>query len=99
MDREVRLRNLTSPKATFVEQADRATSAGNLAEAEKLLLKASEVLPDDVSVFLKLAALQRASGHLKASLASVHRALSISPLDFTALLFRASLLDRLNDAG
>ena len=64
-----------------------------------MLLKASEVLPDDVSVHLKLAALQRASGRLQASLASVHRALSISPLDFTALLFRASLLDRLNDPG
>lgn len=90
---------MTSPGATFVEEADRATSAGNLAEAEKLLLKASEALPDDVSVFLKLAALQRAGGRLQASLATVHRALSISPLDFTALLFRASLLERLNDPG
>ncbi len=90
---------MTSPSATFVEEADRATSVGDLAKAEELLLRATEVLPDDVSVHLKLAALQRASGRLQASLASVHRALSISPLDFTAPLLRASLLERLNDPG
>ena len=90
---------MTSPSATFVDEADRATSEGNLAKAEELLLKATEVLPNDVSVHLKLAALQRASGRFQASLASVHRALSISPLDFTALLLRASLLERMNDPG
>jgi aspartyl/asparaginyl beta-hydroxylase (cupin superfamily) len=79
----------------LVEEADAATAAGNLARAEKLLLEASEAAPDDISLCLKIAALQRATGRLDAALATVHQALSINPLDFTALLLRASLLDRL----
>ena len=83
----------------LVEQADQATTAGDLARAEGLLLSASVTSPGEVSIFLKLAALQRARGGIEVALATVHRALSISPLDFTALLLRASLLERLGDAG
>jgi aspartyl/asparaginyl beta-hydroxylase (cupin superfamily) len=90
---------VTTSATRLVEEADRATGTGNLARAEELLLKASQADPDDISLFLKLAALQRASGRLKLALGNVHRALSISPLDFTALLLRASLLDRLSDGG
>lgn len=82
---------------SLVQEADEATADGNLARAEELLLKASEASSDDLSLWLKLAAVQRATGRLKVALATVHRALAISPLDFTALLLRASLLDRLND--
>jgi aspartyl/asparaginyl beta-hydroxylase (cupin superfamily) len=85
--------------AALVEEADKATLAGDLARAEELLVEATQGAADDFSVWLKLAALQRATGRLKVALATVHRALSINPLDFTALLFRASLLERLNEPG
>jgi len=84
---------------SLVEQADQATASGNLARAEQLLLEASETSNQDFSVLLKLAAIQRGTGRLKLALETVHRALAISPLDFTALLLRASLLDRLSDQG
>ena len=85
--------------ASLVEQADAATAAGNLQRAEELLVQASASASDDVSLYLKLAAIQRATGRSDAALGTVHRALTVSPLDFTALLLRASLLDRMNQPG
>jgi aspartyl/asparaginyl beta-hydroxylase (cupin superfamily) len=85
--------------AALVDQADRATAAGDLKRAEQLLLNASAASPDDAALCLKIAALQRATGRPEAALATVHRALSLDPLDFTALLLRASLLERLNQPG
>ena len=85
--------------ASLVEQADAATAAGNLQRAEELLVQASASASDDVSLYLKLAAIQRATGRSDAALATVHRALTVNPLDFTALLLRASLLDRMNQPG
>ena len=41
--------------------------------------------------------MQRMRGRLRAALESVHRALALAPLDFTALLMRASLLQRLGE--
>jgi aspartyl/asparaginyl beta-hydroxylase (cupin superfamily) len=80
----------------LVAQADQATAAGDLKTAEDLLLKASEAAPEDFALFLKIAALQRGSGRPTVALETVQRALSIKPRDFTALLLRASLLERLN---
>lgn len=85
--------------AALVAQADRAAAAGELKVAEDLLMRASEATPEDFALFLKIAALQRASGRPKVALATVHKALSLSPLDFTALLLRANLLERLNQPG
>ena len=85
--------------AALADEADRATATGDLKRAEQLLLDASAADPDDIALCLKIAALQRATGRPKAALQSVHRALSVNPLDFTALLLRASLLERLNEAG
>ena len=99
VDRDVRLRDLMASAAGLVEQADAATAAGNLQRAEELLVKASASASDDVSLYLKLAAIQRATGRSDAALATVHRALTVSPLDFTALLLRASLLDRMDQPG
>ena len=78
-----------------VVRADRAAAAGNLLEAERYLLQAVKETPDS-ALFLKLAGLRRASGRPKAALESVHDALALAPRDFTALLLKASLLDRLN---
>jgi aspartyl/asparaginyl beta-hydroxylase (cupin superfamily) len=85
--------------AALASQADRAAAAGDLQTAQDLLLKASEASPDDFDLILKIAALQRGMGRPQLALASVHRALSLRPLDFTALLLRASLLERLGEAG
>lgn len=85
-----------STAAALVQEADRATASGNLEAAEQLLVKASRTTSGDLSIFLKLAALQRATGRFDTALESVREALEISPLDFTALLLRASLLERLN---
>lgn len=83
----------------LVAQADRATAAGDFNTAEHLLLQASEAAPEDFALFMKIAALQRGTGRPQQALATVHRALSLKPLDFTALLLRASLLQRLNEPG
>ena len=85
--------------AHLIADADRAAASGDLQRAQALLVEATELDANDASVFLKLAGLLRASGQPEPALANVHRALSISPRDFTALLMRASLLDRLEDSG
>lgn len=81
-------------------RADRAAAAGHLEEAERCLREAVQARSEP-ALFLKLAGLQRAGGRPGDALESVHRALAISPRDFTALLLRASLLERLKvpDAG
>jgi len=83
--------------AALAEQADRAAAAGDLKTAENLLLKASEASPDDFDLILKIAAVQRGTGRPQLALANVHRALSLRPLDFTALLLRAALLGQLGE--
>ena len=84
--------------ANLVAEADRAAASGDLERAQALLGEAAESGANDSSLFLKLAGVQRATGQPDLALASVHRALAIDPRDFTALLMRASLLDRLDDA-
>jgi aspartyl/asparaginyl beta-hydroxylase (cupin superfamily) len=78
----------------LVHRADTAAAAGDLREAERCLAEASASLPDPM-LFLKLAGLQRAIGDTAAALASVERALAITPREFTGLLLRASLLEKL----
>ena len=83
--------------ATLLAEADRAAAAGQLNVAQQILLEAVKAADAEPATFLKLAGLQRADGQPKRALETVLRALAIAPLDFTALLMRASLLDRLND--
>lgn len=85
---------MTGSASDSVIRADRAAAAGNLVEAERYLLEAVKEAPELI-LFLKLAGLQRASGQPEAALESVHEALALAPRDFTALLLKASLLDRL----
>ena len=49
-------------------------------------------------LWLKLSAMRRAAGDPASALQAVERSLAISPLDFSALLSRALLLERLGDA-
>lgn len=85
----------------IVSDAERAVAAGDLRRAVTLLSEVAESRPDDPQLWLKVAALHRATGSPQAALDAVHRALAVSPLDFTALLMKASLLQRLGhpDAG
>ncbi len=85
--------------STLIAQADRAAANGDLQRAEQCLIEATAHDADDPLLFLKLAGLQRAGGQPHKALASVHKALALAPRDFTALLLRASLLDRLRDSS
>ena len=83
--------------AALLNKAERAVGSGDLEGAVEFLQRAAENQPDDPSVWMKLAAMQRGRGKPGLALEAVHRALALTPLDFTALLLRASLLDALSD--
>lgn len=83
--------------ATLIASADQALTAQDFGKAQALLREAAEVRPDDMSILMRLAGASRAAGQPRVALDALHRALALSPLDFTALLMKASLLDRLED--
>lgn len=78
----------------LVSEAEGAIGRGDLGRAVMLLTLAAEASPQDGGLWMKVAALRRATGDPAAALDAVHRALATSPLDFTMLLMRASLLQR-----
>ena len=88
-----------SDPAQLSHDADRAAAAGDIARAADLLSAAAKLDPANPALWLKLASLQRACGRARQALTSAERALALAPLDFTALLLRASLLERLADAN
>jgi aspartyl/asparaginyl beta-hydroxylase (cupin superfamily) len=79
------------------QQADRAAAAGQFAAARSLLEQAVETESASIDLWMKLSAMRKASGDLDGALAAIHRALAISPLDFSALLSRAVILDQRGD--
>ena len=79
----------------LVDEAERAVATGDFRRAVTLLSEAAESRPEDAELWMKVAALHRATGSPQAALDAVHRALAVSPLDFTMLLMKASLLQRL----
>jgi hypothetical protein len=78
-------------------KADRAAAAGQFPEARSLLEEAVRSGNPGLELWLKLSAMRKASGDLNAALAAVDKALAISPLDFTALVSRALILEGLGD--
>ena len=80
----------------LVAEADRAATAGDLQRAVQLLEQASEGQPDQPQIWLKLAALRRATRQPGKALEAVNRALALAEFDFMALTMRASLLEKLN---
>ncbi|GAA0324171.1 hypothetical protein GCM10009087_38070 [Sphingomonas oligophenolica] len=84
---------------THLAEADRALAAQDLPRALVLLRQAAEAQPDSLAIWMRLAGVTRAAGQPRAALDAIHRALAVSPLDFTALLMRASLLERLGDTN
>jgi aspartyl/asparaginyl beta-hydroxylase (cupin superfamily) len=84
-----------------VAEADRAAAAGDLQRAIELLEQASQDQPGQPEIWLKLAALRRASRQPAKALEAVNRALALAEFDFMALTMRAMLLEKLRpaDAG
>ena len=83
--------------ASLVAEAEQAVGSGDLGRAASLLQQAADSQGDDPTLWMKLAAMHRGTGNLQAALQAVHRALALTPLDFTPLLMRASLLQRIGD--
>ena len=78
-------------------QADRAAASGDLASARQSLEQAVAAGTGTLELWTKLSAVRRALGDLKGALAAIEKALALSPLDVSALLARAMLLERSGD--
>jgi aspartyl/asparaginyl beta-hydroxylase (cupin superfamily) len=85
---------MTTPVSASEAAADEAAAAGRYPEARRQLEAASAEHPDRLDIWLKLSAMCRATGDFAAAGAAIGRALTIDPLDFSALLARATLLDQ-----
>jgi hypothetical protein len=84
------------------QDADRAAARGDYRTARLLLQKAIGLVSDRFDLWIKLAAMYRATAALPESLLALDRALAINPFDFSALMMRATLLDqsgRVEEAG
>ena len=89
--------NCAMAEETLEQAADRAAAAGDFGSAKAMLEQAAVADGSGQAVWMKLSAMRKASGDLKGALAAVDRSLAINPLDFSALLYRAVLLDTLGD--
>jgi len=89
----------TSPAAAFEAQADQAAGRGDLVEARRLLEATTRAEPARAEAWLKLAAICRGLGDLSGALTAVEGALTIDPLGFVPLLFKATLLEKLGRAA
>ncbi len=89
---------MTADPVQLAEQADRAAASGDPAAA-RILLERLVLSSPDFTVWMKLAAMRRAVGDLPAALEAVHAALALTPLDFMALLSKATILERLGDSS
>ena len=93
---------MTEVHAALLEnEADQFLRLRQPGEAAAKLREALTI--DDASSlrWMKLAATERALGHMSAALAAIEHALAIAPLDFMALLSRAHVLEQVGhyDAG
>ncbi len=89
---------MSQDATALLAEADRALAVQDFARAQQLLGEAAAARPEDASIPMKLAGVARARGKFGVALDAIHRALALAPLDFTSLMMRASLLDRLDDA-
>lgn len=79
------------------QQADQAAAAGQFATARALLEQAVQADQAEPGLWLKLSAMRKAAGDLQGALAAIDCFLPSSPLDFSALLSRALILENLGD--
>lgn len=85
------------PAPTIEQEADRAAAAGDFVGARDILERAIAADSSSTELWIKLAAVRNASGDIAGALAAVEHSLAIAPLDPSALLFKATLLERLGD--
>jgi aspartyl/asparaginyl beta-hydroxylase (cupin superfamily) len=85
--------------AGLIADADAAIASRDFTRATTLLEQAAEARPGDLSIWMRVAALHRATKQPEQALDALHKALAIEPRDFTALLMQASLLQQLGDPG
>ncbi|HVL79318.1 MAG TPA: aspartyl/asparaginyl beta-hydroxylase domain-containing protein [Sphingomicrobium sp.] len=83
--------------ASLEQAADRAARSGDSRAAAQLLEQAVKEGPDRPELWLKLSAMRRAVGDSQGALQAIDKLLALAPLDFSALLSRAFLLEKLND--
>jgi aspartyl/asparaginyl beta-hydroxylase (cupin superfamily) len=81
----------------FERSADRAAASGDLAGARQAIESALDNGTGTLALWTKLSALRRATGDLPGALAAIDQALALAPLDFSALLARAMLLEKLGN--
>lgn len=86
-------RRVTETVPIAEQEADRAAARGDRAAARALLVQVTREDPGRMGPWLKLAAICRAEGDVPAALAAVSGALTVEPLDFVALLLKATLLE------
>lgn len=79
------------------QQADRAAGAGDFASARALLEQAAAHDGASAGLWAKLSAMRKASGDAQGAVAALDAALAIDPLDFSILLSRALILERMGD--
>lgn len=77
--------------------ADAAAAGGDLPTALRHLEQAVAETPDRLEGWMKLASLRRMGDDVGGALAALSQALRIAPLDFSALLAKAMLLERSGD--
>jgi aspartyl/asparaginyl beta-hydroxylase (cupin superfamily) len=85
------------PQRDLQDEADAAAAAGDVPRALELLEQAVNQVDASPDLWIKLSAMRRASGDPAGALRAVERGLALAPLDFTALLSRAFLLERIGD--
>ncbi len=76
-------------------EADRLAAIRKFADARDLLEQITRTAPDLPDIWVKLASMQIATGDPTSALRSIECALETRPLDFSCLLMRANLLERL----
>lgn len=88
---------MATRSVALVSQADVAASRGDFVRACDLLREAAALDPSEVDTQMRLAAMCRATGDRAGALAAAEAALAVRPLDFTALMLRAHLLESLGE--
>ena len=79
------------------QEADQAAASGDFRRARQVLEEAVRAQEPTRDLWVKLSAMRRATGDLHGALAALESGLAMAPLDFSALLFRAMLLEALGD--
>lgn len=87
----------TNDAAALEREADRAAGAGDFQSARARLEQVVASGPATPMLWVKLSAMRKACGDLTGAVDALDRSLATNPLDFSVLLSRALILERLGD--